>query len=95
MEKIQFISDIHLEEQGNNDYFKDNFFQVSADYLIIAGDLCEWGNIQENDWFYTWCSKQYKQTFIVFGNHDYFECPNVKEKQYSYRASQSFDTLLQ
>ena len=85
MEKIQFLSDIHLEEPKNKIYFEEHLFSVEAEYLIIAGDLCEWKNIEENEWFYEWCSKHYKQTFIIFGNHDYYDCPNVLLKQYSYR----------
>jgi predicted phosphodiesterase len=68
--EFQIISDIHLEFYPN---FKKEILQnlkTDADYLILAGDICEARNFQRFSWFFEWCSKNYNKVFMVLGNHE-------------------------
>lgn len=72
--KIDLISDIHLDHW---DYVNITPFKLQqlhpnkdSDVLIIAGDL---GHINKRiKSFLVECSKYYKQTLCVLGNHDHY-----------------------
>ncbi len=64
--RIQIFSDIHLELINKLPKIKP-----SCDYLILAGDI---GKINNNNLinFLNYCSKNWKKTFYILGNHEYY-----------------------
>ena len=70
--KIQYISDIHLELLCNNTIkqFK-NELEPRVDICVLAGDI---GNPFTNEYkvFLLETSKQFKKTFIIAGNHEFY-----------------------
>jgi predicted phosphodiesterase len=64
--KFQLFSDIHLELCKNIPYIKP-----LTDYLFLAGDI---GNISKPNLklFIDYCSKNWKKTFYVLGNHEFY-----------------------
>jgi predicted phosphodiesterase len=63
--KIQYISDIHLEHR------KDYFIKPMAPNLALCGDIGY--PLKENyHYFIDRCSKDFKNVFVIFGNHEYY-----------------------
>lgn len=71
--KIQFASDFHLEFKDNTHYLAENPLEVVGDILVLAGDIMLFGDksLSEHP-FWDWCSDHYSHTFIVPGNHEYY-----------------------
>ncbi|KAL7716594.1 metallophosphoesterase [Entamoeba marina] len=69
---IQYVSDIHLEFSKNNKYMQENPIVVKSEILVIAGDCIVLNSDFQYHPFFRWCSANYKQTFIVFGNHEFY-----------------------
>ena len=71
--KIQYMSDIHLEFEQNALFFRDNM-EITAEYLIIAGDFFVFNKkltpLQKE--IISKLSKSYKKVMIVFGNHEFY-----------------------
>lgn len=63
--RIQYVSDIHLEENEKPS------IQKSGDYLVLAGDI---GSPFDDSYieFLDDMSQKYKRVFIIPGNHEYF-----------------------
>jgi predicted phosphodiesterase len=72
---IQFVSDVHLEYRSEAKWWKTEIIP-SAPYLILAGDIAP-ANYHILPSFYKWCSKKFKKTIHVPGNHEYWD-PNRK-----------------
>jgi len=70
--RIQYASDLHLEFDDNEEYLRHNPLQVSGEILILAGDIIPFVNYHDADWFFQWCSDNYRATYWVMGNHDYY-----------------------
>ena len=77
--KIQYISDLHLEFAENREFLRENPIIPSADYLCIAGDTGYLTNRRKNHLFekyadslFDFCSKNWKQTFVIPGNHEWY-----------------------
>lgn len=77
--KVQFISDLHLEFSEHRQFYKEYPLKPLGDILCIAGDLGYLNFRRKNhiyekycDSFLEYCSKNYKETFIVPGNHEYY-----------------------
>ena len=73
---FQYCSDIHLEllqESNNNKLlrFIEQRINPSADYLILAGDIGQ-AHRPNYKFLLSWCSSNFKKTFIVAGNHEYY-----------------------
>ncbi|BFU25734.1 ser/thr protein phosphatase family protein [Entamoeba histolytica HM-3:IMSS] len=79
MENIQFISDLHLDEPFCSEYFQSHPIDVMAKYLVIGGDLCDHDSLNNVQWFFDWCSLNYEQTYILYGNHDCFGITNLEQ----------------
>lgn len=62
--KFQVFSDIHLEYHDTYPYIPS-----LAPYLILAGDIGSGHLLRE---FLIYCSKNWRKTFMVMGNHDYY-----------------------
>ena len=71
--KIQYISDIHLE------------FRKTYDIVPVAENLALCGDIgyPESDYYKNFinsCSKKFKNVFVIFGNHEYYNKLNSDVK---------------
>ena len=74
--RIQYISDIHLEQYKiafEHNLNPRQFVQPdpSAEILVLAGDI---GNPEEPNYklFLEWCSKSWKTVILVAGNHEFY-----------------------
>ena len=63
--QLQYISDIHLE------FRKNYILEPSAPNLALCGDI---GYPEREDYwnFILDCSKKFKNVFVIFGNHEYY-----------------------
>lgn len=78
--RIQYASDLHLEFRANSDYVLLNPLEVAGEVLVLAGDITLFGrNKYMNSPFFDWCSENYKQTFIIPGNHEYYDGVDLSE----------------
>ncbi len=71
--KIHFASDIHLEFDENARFLKQLDARLGGDVLVLAGDIFVIG--EESAFFQDfldWCSMNFKYTFIVPGNHEFY-----------------------
>lgn len=70
---IQYISDIHLEFYKSDETF--NIIPHSPN-LALCGDI---GYPHEINYmnFINQCSKKFKNVFVIFGNHEYYNKSNV------------------
>lgn len=72
--KVQYASDLHLEFHDNAVFIARNPFEVAGDVLVLAGDtlpLREFDSYKRHR-FFDWCAANYKETFLVPGNHEYY-----------------------
>lgn len=72
--KVQYASDLHLEFYDNSVFIARNPFKVVGDVLVLAGDtlpLKEFDSYKRHR-FFDWCADNFKQTFLVPGNHEYY-----------------------
>ena len=76
--KIQYASDLHLEFDANTKFLSENPLQVKGDILVLAGDILLFGDKLMNEHpFWDWCSDHFAHTFIVPGNHEYYNRVDV------------------
>ena len=72
--KIQFASDLHLEFHENSRWLHDNPLVPVGDMLVLAGDIGYLGDdIYSRHPFWDWCAENFKQTYIVPGNHELYK----------------------
>lgn len=71
--KIQFASDLHLEVDSNFKSVMGGSIKPVGDILLLAGDVfvMERESLDFQD-FFDWCSSNFKHTFIVPGNHEFY-----------------------
>ena len=65
--KIQYVSDLHLEFEPIELVNKD-----STDLLILAGDIITTRNINQYDYFFDNCSRNWKHVVYIAGNHEFY-----------------------
>ena len=70
--KIQYVSDLHLEFTENTNYIKKNPIKPTGDILILAGDITLFKKQRNSDWFFDYCSENWKQTYWIPGNHEFY-----------------------
>lgn len=73
--KVQYASDLHLEFYDNSVFLARGPMKVVGDVLVIAGDtlpLWDFDSYKQHR-FFDWCADNYKQTFLVPGNHEYYK----------------------
>lgn len=73
--RIQYASDLHLEFPLNSSYLERMSLEVNGDILVLAGDIAYLGHpMLKKHPFFDWCANNYRQTLIVPGNHEYYNC---------------------
>ncbi len=71
--KIQFASDLHLEFNDNSRWLRENPLLPKGDTLVLAGDIAYLGHeIYQNHPFWDWCAENFKETYVVPGNHELY-----------------------
>lgn len=70
--KIQYCSDLHLEFPLNKEYLEHSSLVPVGDILVLAGDIVPIENIELADEFFSFCSDNFKETYWVAGNHEYY-----------------------
>lgn len=72
--KFQLFSDIHIE-------FSNGFPKIPplTNYLFLAGDI---GKLSGTNFkpFFDYCSENWKKTFYILGNHEYYSSNKTLEK---------------
>ncbi len=68
--KLQLASDIHLHQQR-----RTHEIMQLGDYLLLAGDVAEWGNpydaMKGREFLRDMCA-QFERVFYIFGNHEFY-----------------------
>lgn len=73
---IQYASDLHLEFGMNSKYMQAYGLSGNGDILLLAGDIgyLERRRSEQNP-FFDWCARHFRETVIVPGNHEYYQDP--------------------
>ena len=69
---IQYASDLHLEFSENHGQLWRNNLKPAAEFLILAGDVVPFRQIADKAWFFDYVSENFKSTYWVPGNHEYY-----------------------
>lgn len=77
---VQIASDLHLELKWNEKYFEKNPLIPLADVLILAGDIMcfDSGFCFIEHPFGDRVSCDFKQTYVLLGNHEYYGGMSLK-----------------
>lgn len=69
---LQYCSDLHIEFTQNKKYLLKNPLKPIGEILLLAGDIVPFEVIKEHDDFFDYLSKNFKQTYWLPGNHEYY-----------------------
>jgi len=70
--RIQYCSDLHLENEENNNYIIKNPLKVTGDILILAGDIVPLTDTYLSNPFLNFVENNFKMVFWVPGNHEFY-----------------------
>ena len=76
---IQFASDLHLEFSESREFIRKNPLNPIGDILVLAGDIVPFEKMEFADVFFDYCSKNFKETYWIAGNHEYYH-GNLKDR---------------
>lgn len=86
--KIQYASDLHLEFRQNTEFLAVNPLKVVGDILVLAGDITYLGKPKFfRHPFFDWCSDNFSQTYMVPGNHEYYDGAEITASQTDFEES--------
>ena len=77
--KIQYASDLHMEYPANRDFVAAGCLTVAGDVLVLAGDIAYLEETDKFNDFWDWCAQNYRHTFIVPGNHEYYAWSDLND----------------
>jgi predicted phosphohydrolase len=66
--RVAYASDLHLDFEDIN----DEFFDVAADVLILAGDVVEARRVKSQMDFFQRCADNFPHVLYIPGNHEYY-----------------------
>lgn len=69
---FQYASDLHLEFPENRDLLINRPIKPIGEMLILAGDILPLDMIEEFSWFFDYLSYNYKETYWLPGNHEFY-----------------------
>lgn len=70
---IQYASDLHLEFPENSLYLSYRPLVVSAEILVLAGDIGYLGGESYKQHpFWDWAAENYRHVIVVPGNHEFY-----------------------
>jgi len=85
--KIQYCSDLHIEFPENKEYLINNPIKPIGDILVLAGDIALFRTLNEQDDFFDYVSANFKYTFWIAGNHEYYHSDIRKFKNKDIREN--------
>ena len=80
--RIQYASDLHWEFKANTLHLQENPLSVSGEVLVLAGDVMLFGeNRLTRHPFFDWCADNFRETYIIPGNHEYYNGTELADSQ--------------
>jgi len=69
---LQYCSDLHLEFSKNRKFVTKNPLIPGGEVLLLAGDIAPFAMIDQHNDFFDFIADNFKQTYWVPGNHEYY-----------------------
>lgn len=101
--KVDYASDLHVNhhvpfthnqlkwEKRTKEWTKELLQTGQGEVLVLAGDFSEWN--RQTLWVLEVANELYDQTFIVFGNHDYYLLTKKQMKKYGHSKARLLEVL--
>ena len=83
--KIQYASDLHLEFVENRNFIESGGITPVGEILLLAGDVSYLGDRKmRKRHFFDWCAENFRETFIVPGNHEFYHEYDIAQTMDNY-----------
>ena len=69
---LQYFSDLHLEFHRNQKFISKHLLKPMGEVLLLAGDIIPFAVMDQYDDFFDYLADNFKQTYWVPGNHEYY-----------------------